>query len=333
MKLADRARPKLFRFASLLWGCSNALIRSAYARGWMEAAELPCPVISLGNIEAGGTGKTPLVADLARFLGKQGVTVAILTRGYKSQVEQDRGVRVLRPGQKAQVDDVGDEATLLRLLAPQAWIGVGPQRLRAFREVARESDSEIGAVILDDGFQQFGIRRSCDVLALTSHVSGEALFRERNDAVRFFDGVLLWTKGETKPPEWDSVPADRRSRVEWHTQVLSGALGKTYWLISGVGNPKAAAKALKKAGFAIERHTVLPDHVWMSPESVRGQFEEAQKKGLQILLTGKDWVKWQARAAELLPSGWSDWVTVVESVPDAKLAEVWSRVWDQVQVK
>jgi tetraacyldisaccharide 4'-kinase len=120
--------------ASLLWS-----IGSWFARGTAKRVVLSARVISVGNIQVGGAGKTPLVAHLARQGIKRGLKVCILCRGYGGAWEADGGVLPPQDSRAARPDgqNCGDEAALLHDLVPQAWIGVGADRAASFNEVKK----------------------------------------------------------------------------------------------------------------------------------------------------------------------------------------------------
>ena len=132
----------------------------AYRRGWLKQAALPRPVISVGNITAGGTGKTPTVIEIARILGQAGRRVAILTRGYRRA--GDAPHVIVTPDFSASA--VGDEPLLLAKSLPQARVIVGRNRAESGRIALERFQPDV--FVLDDGMQHLRLRRDCDLVLI-----------------------------------------------------------------------------------------------------------------------------------------------------------------------
>jgi tetraacyldisaccharide 4'-kinase len=255
----------------------------------LRKVHLGCRVISIGNIQAGGAGKTPLVALLAREASALGRNVCILTRGYGGKWETSGGV--IAPGQGiADVSCCGDEAALLHEAAPRAWIGVGADRVGQFEKIRKQSPVPIDLVILDDGFQHFKIARDVNIVAMTSKTRSQALFRDWAGALRDAD-LLVWTKGDLRPYSGDKAMAKVRYRLP---KPEAGAEQARLWLVTGVGDPEHVLRSVCEAGWEIVRHIRFPDHARYAQRVVRELIEAAKKAGCRVAITGKDWVKWRA---------------------------------------
>jgi tetraacyldisaccharide 4'-kinase len=120
------------------------------------------PVVSVGGVHAGGTGKTPMALLVGRFLEKQGHNVAFLSRGYH---RKSKKTVVCRPGEATTWDRVGDEPALLHAALPQSWLGIGAKRVQTARALL-PLVLDNAVFILDDGFQHRRIRRSIDIVCL-----------------------------------------------------------------------------------------------------------------------------------------------------------------------
>jgi len=133
---------------------------AAYENGYVRSATLRTPVISIGNLTVGGTGKTPFASYLARYLTREGYPTAILSRGYKrkgsGQVEVSDGSRVL-----ASPDESGDEPYLLAQSCPGFRVVVAADRAAAGRWI--EDQAQLSAIILDDGFQHLSVKRTLNI--------------------------------------------------------------------------------------------------------------------------------------------------------------------------
>src|SRR2546428_1442900 len=168
------ANPKSKMLAPLAaaFGLGVALRGGAYRRGWLKTRRLNRPVVSVGNLTLGGTGKTPLVEFLTKCLLKRGRKPVILTRGYG---RRDSG-RIIAlepgPGRVADPREVGDEPALLARVLPEAPIIVGADRYQAGRLAEERFDVDVQ--VLDDGFQHLALARDLDVVVLdtTQQLSG-----------------------------------------------------------------------------------------------------------------------------------------------------------------
>lgn len=272
------------RLASGLWSATNAVVGGVYRVGILRRSRLPVRTISVGNIQAGGSGKTPFVALLAREAIERGHRPVILTRGYGGSWASTGGV--IRPGYPIpEAHQCGDEVKLLASLVPEAWIGVGGNRVRAF-ELVRAAGADPDLAILDDGFQHFRLERDVDIVLMTSLRPGDRLFRESERALRRAS-LIVWTKGK-RAISLSSVPT---------AEVTLSPAGpmqpaRRYWLVSGVGDPDHLERSLKEVGYKVEKHVRFRDHARYSSEYLESIRMSAEREGVKLLTTGKDWVKW-----------------------------------------
>ena len=150
------------------WAAIAELRRWAYDRGVLTSRRLNTPTLSVGNLTAGGTGKTPMVAWLVERLAERGYPAAVLTRGY-GRDQSDR-VRLVFPGEEAAPHLCGDEPAMLARRftssAPGTFVAVGADRYAAGRAVEDRADPAF--FVLDDGFQHMQLQRSLNILLLDS---------------------------------------------------------------------------------------------------------------------------------------------------------------------
>jgi tetraacyldisaccharide 4'-kinase len=140
----------------------NLAARGLYAGGVLRTHRATAPVISVGNLAMGGTGKTPLVAAIARFLHEHGAQPAILTRGYR---RRDPRPRLVLPGSPAPAwEEIGDEPALLARLLPDVPITVDADRVRGAATAVREAGAT--HLVLDDGFQHWRLARDLDIVVV-----------------------------------------------------------------------------------------------------------------------------------------------------------------------
>jgi tetraacyldisaccharide 4'-kinase len=299
------------RLVSLLWSNVNRATRFARDRGFVDAVKLPLTTIGIGNVQAGGAGKTPLTIRLARDAIAQGLQVAVLLRGYRGAWERTGGI--LSPYEPAPSPGLcGDEAALIRDQVPGVWIGVGADRATQFEALQSSALVRTGRqfdiAILDDAYQHWKIRCDRYVVAVTDAKFGERVFRDDYSSIAAEDIVVL-TKGETFPKELMEHP----NRIRARYRFKAGTPERRYRFIAAIGDPERARIALQAAGYGISDMTVFPDHYAFSLPEVEKIIEEATSTETAILLSGKDWVKWRA-----LGIG-ADQVEVVE--PEIEIVE------------
>lgn len=302
---------------SAMWSTANASARWMSDHGWRTSVALDTRVISVGNLQAGGSGKTPLVARIAEEAARRGQACAILCRGYGGRWESGGGV--IRPaGPRPDPSQCGDEAALLHSSVPTAWVGVGADRVRQYGKIAREIGRAPDLVVLDDGFQHHRIRSDVHVLAVTSTTRGERLYRDFDGAAAKAD-LLVWTKGTEDPaPRFPDATAPW---VRVRFRIPPAPSAPVLELVTGVGDPQSVETSLREAGYRVERHHRFPDHHAYSREEVRDLLAQVRARGSRVALTRKDWVKWSALGVA------EDEVCVFEPVVEVVAGQA---AWDRV---
>lgn len=298
---------------SLLWSVASAL-----ARKFSKPESLGVRTISVGNLQAGGAGKTPLVAEVARQAHERGLVACILCRGYGGGWEARGAGGIIAPGEDCP-DTIfcGDEAALLHDLAPHAWIGVGSDRRTQFARIRdRLGGKKIDLVILDDGFQNHAIHKDVQIVALTSATRWQRLFRDFQSALRHAD-LVVWTKGKKAPDSYG------REMVQVRFRLPSPDFALKICLVTGVGDTEAVRTSVIEAGHRLERHIPFPDHARYSEPVVRSLVDQCRAEGLRVAITGKDWVKW--REMKISSAGQ---ILVLE--PQVEFTERDRKIWDRV---
>jgi len=284
-------------------------------RWWAKrAGRLPRPVVSVGNLHWGGSGKTPLTAAVAAHLRDAGLFVAILSRGYGSKGE---GVRVVSRGEGPLLGPriAGDEPVLLAGELPGVAVVVGPDRFRAGRHALERLQPEPEVFVLDDGFSHLKLARDLDLLAFPAadpFAGGRLLpsgrLREPLSAAQRADAVVLTGAG----PDQEGNELARALRPHGFAGpgfVSATRLGEARLLPRGVLTPPARVLAVsaiarpgeflesvRRRGFEIAGHLSFPDHhpyPDATLEKIRESFEA--QKAQAVLTTGKDRVKLQGR--------------------------------------
>jgi tetraacyldisaccharide 4'-kinase len=277
--------------ASLAWSSVNRVAREASRLGYPPKTILEPRVISVGNLQAGGTGKTPLTSLICKEAHEQGLRVCILIRGYRGRWENSGGV--IAPGQgKVSADECGDEAALLHSRNPEAWIGVGADRAASYVRVQEASErAKFDLIVLDDGFQNFSIHKDLDIVALTSSTSAEAVFRDSHSQLQHA-GLVVWTKGHEQP-DFLGRPA---CRVIYEIPAAAAdrpESDKNVWLVTGVADADQVKATTERAGYRVLRHIAFADHQVYRGKETHALMDGARMGGARLALTGKDWVKWE----------------------------------------
>lgn len=311
-----------------------ALRHAAYRRGWLKTRHLTRPVISVGNLTVGGTGKTPLVAWLARRLLASGHKPSILTRGYGR-----RGTRMIvlapQPGRIPDPREVGDEPAWLARKLPEVPIIVGVDRYEAGR--VAEDRFRVDIHVLDDGFSHLALARDIDLVILDSTVdlSREALLpagrrREPCGALTRADLVVL-TRTEIADPaplEARIGDANPHARV-FHSRtklcrLVEGRSGtarapdalkeKPVYAFCGIGNPGAFLSNLQGWGFSIAGFEPFRDHHVYRDAELRQLSARARESGAGALVTTE-------KDAMNLPANWPAELPVVVCEIEAEIRE------------
>jgi len=281
-----------------LVGAVAAARRSLYAHGVFRSESAPVPVVSIGNLTWGGTGKTPLVAAFVARWQAEGRRVGVASRGYG---RRSRGTVVVAAGGSllAGVAESGDEPHLLARRFPGAVVVVAERRADAAREAARRG-AEI--VILDDGFQHFALRRDVDVVL----VDAEDPFgggppprgRAREDAPALARADLVVVsrarRGERSTADRE-VPRRTAAPIR-HCAFRFGGwfrlgvpaefpAGASALAVCAVGNPESFRATLAEAGAAVVDFAAFRDHHDYSGEDVRGLEERARRASASVLVT------------------------------------------------
>jgi len=263
-----------------------ALRRLAYRLDLIPRHRLPVPVIVVGNITVGGTGKTPVVVWLARWLVDQGHSPGIITRGYGGG--SAHWPRRVEPDTSAA--EVGDEAVLLarRTACP---VYAGPDRVASARLLLAEHACDL--IISDDGLQHFALERDLELAVIDGQRRfGNGLclpagpLRERQARLRQVD-LILNNGGPARAGELTFrvsgerlLPVNRRQA----SRPLSELVGARVEAVAGIGNPERFFGMLESIGVKITRHA-FPDHHPFGAEDL------APFAGRPVIMTEKDAVK------------------------------------------
>jgi tetraacyldisaccharide 4'-kinase len=276
----------LFWPLSLLYLLVAAIRRVGYQRGWFASFAVEKPVVIVGNISVGGTGKTPFTLWLCKFLTEQGFTPGIVSRGY--------GARITEPVRVTSVHlaaDVGDEPLLLAGKS-NCPVVVCPDRVAAAQYLLATTDCDI--VISDDGLQHYRLQRDLELVLIDGQrgLGNQQLLpagplREPVSRLQSVDAVIV-NSGDFQSAQYKMVlkpvvPIALDGQSQWPEQA------QAVTLVAAIGNPQRFVDTVKSFGIEIKSTEFFRDHY---------AFDEKTLAGIEgpVLMTEKDAVKCRAFA-------------------------------------
>ncbi len=294
---------------SLLFGLLSAIRRLGFRLKMLHSGKVKLPVIIIGNITVGGTGKTPFTLALVEQLLARGYHPAIITRGYGGNMQ---GVQQIMPDCDSQL--CGDEPALMarRQLCP---VVVGRDRLAAAQYVVAQLP-ECDLILSDDGLQHYRLQRDVELVLIDGERRlGNGLLlpagplREPASRLNHVDAVII-NGGQVQPGQFGM-----QLHGEWFYQLQQPQrrvqaeffLGKRVHAVAGIGNPARFFRHLQQLGIDVESHPFADHHAFQAGDL---QFDLCDA----VLMTEKDAVKCASFADE------NCWVLRVDaSIPSALL--------------
>lgn len=272
------------------------------------------PVISVGNITAGGTGKTPCIMALAKLLTRRGRKPAILTRGYKGGLEKKGGIVSNWDTILVSQKEAGDEPYMMAAKLPGVPVIAGRDRI-----VSAAAAKALGAdvLLLDDGFQYWKLARDLDIVLLDAtnpfgggHVLPRGLLREPMEALGRA-GLFLLTKADQVSEAEISHIKEILAQYAPGVPVISSGHAPTtlmplsdwpregkapeetnVFLLSGIGNPGAFQKTAESAGLTVKGALAMPDHhSYIDSDLAKAEALAKKASAGAIVMTEKDAVK------------------------------------------
>lgn len=305
-----------FALLPLSWlFCALAVSRRfAYLRGLLKTHRLPVPVIVVGNISVGGTGKTPLVTWLVELLKQQGRRPGIVSRGYGGGASH--WPQQVRPDSDPRM--VGDEAILLsrRCACPMA---VGPDRVAAASALLAHTDCDI--IVADDGLQHYALGRDVEIAV----VDGVRRFGNglclpagplREPPGRLNDVQMVVANGVAGPREFAMrlIPGSLCNLHEpQRRRALDSFRGQKVHAVAGIGFPQRFFRQLTEQGLEVVEHP-FPDHHPYCKSDIH--FDD----DLPVLMTEKDAVKCREFATE------RHWFLPVDALLDERASQLLLRL-------
>jgi tetraacyldisaccharide 4'-kinase len=296
----DKAPPAWLQPLAALYRLAVETRSAAYARGWLVQQSAGKPVVVVGNLTVGGTGKTPLVAWLAGQVSGWGLKVGVVSRGYGRTGRAPQDVHVDSPWR-----DVGDEPLLLKRLTGCDVI-VARDRVAGAQELVRRGAD---IVIADDGLQHRRLARDCDIIVVdgvrgfgnqhllpagplrepVAQIAGNALIvvngapehTSLRDAAKLIDGAFQMTLAASEAHRLDEVEGP---------QPLERFRGQSVHAVAGIGNPGRFFRDLRSWGIDVVEHPFRDHHPFTASDL---DFGDARP----VLMTEKDAVRCRTLAS------------------------------------
>lgn len=285
------------------------LRRFLYRKGFYKSVKLPVPVVIVGNITVGGTGKTPLVIWLAQLLRQKGYNPGVISRGYRGEdLQQPELVR-----KDSRPDVVGDEPLLIAEHSG-APLAVCRDRAAAAQLLIAEHGCDV--IVADDGLQHYALQRDIEIAV----IDGERRFgngyclpagplREPVERLREVDLVIVNGKAQEQGEyEMALTGAHAVNLKTGERRELQTFVGVKCHAVAGIGNPARFFTLLQQVGLNVTKHA-FPDHYAFTAGDL------SFKGGEAVLMTEKDAVKCRAFAAD------KHWYVPVEAQPQAEFGE------------
>lgn len=280
---------------SALFFVLSALRRALYRIGVLRSSRVAVPVIVVGNISVGGTGKTPVTIWLAKQLRSRGLSPGIASRGYGGVI----GDTPAQVNANSDAEIVGDEPLLIARRAGCPVV-VHPNRAAAARELIAMG---VDIVICDDGLQHYKLQRDFEIAVLdgarglgNGWVLPAGPLRETGSRLFSVDRVLVHlAQRGSAPPAAVSLPIGKTNGFHLvghellsvdgqETRTFEQFAGKTVHAVAAIGNPERFFQSLERRGMSVVRHP-FPDHAQFT--SMELTFDD----DLDIVMTEKDAVK------------------------------------------
>ncbi|MBX2861739.1 MAG: tetraacyldisaccharide 4'-kinase [Vampirovibrio sp.] len=321
--------------ASFLYGLVSSIRVWLYDCGVLPIVRVNVPVISVGNLTTGGTGKTPVIIALAKELCTLGHKVVILSRGYGASHPINYG--------KATNPAYGDEAYLIQQAVPQATVIVGKNRSKNAQKAVQDYQPDV--ILLDDGYQHMRLGRDVNLLLIDGNellgnkqVLPAGPLREPLGQIKRADAVLLTksvtAEGKSTVSQWVETYCIRKPKVQLAPFETSGLrraeenlvllnkevsdlTSRTVATVCGIAHPEPFETAVKALGFKPIKRWRYSDHHRYTVDDVRNIQQSLSTEDV-LITTGKDWVK----LASLVPESLKERTYVLETSPQLSLSDL-----------
>lgn len=316
---------------SFVYGGVMRVRARLYAAGILPSRRLPCRVISIGNITAGGTGKTPMTILVAQLIREMGYRVVVISRGYRGRLEATGGI--VSDGETIFLgpEDAGDEPSLMARVLKGIPVLVGRRRYETGMLAVKRFNPDV--IVLDDAFQHMGLKRDLNLVLLdgrspfgNGHLLPRGSLREPESALERAHAVVYTRCSPSvgMPLRPKQFPGPRPVFYARHAPVirtggstadptltdstdLSPLASRKVVAFGGVADNRPFFDSLEEAGCVVLKRCFFPDHHRYCIEELAAIAESAEKLGGEMVVTTfKDFVKVAAF------SGWARQLVAVD---------------------
>lgn len=311
-KLAALVILPLSVVASLFYGIAVAVRNFLYDKGLLKSAKLPAYVISIGNLTTGGTGKTPITAEMANRLTETGRRVAVISRGYGGKLDIN-ATNIISDGQTVfhTAEQAGDEPFWIAKNAPGTVVITGKNRVASGRLAIEKYNCDV--LLVDDGFQHRKLQRDLDIVLVDgTRVFGNGFLlpagplREPVSNIKRADKVIIVNKTGTINDCIPCIQEELKRKYGIESCVCGFVADKIYDIstgeqakkissavaFAGIAQPESFFNLIETQGAKLAEKKVFPDHYLYKREDVEALIEIAHSAGVNsIITTEKDAVK------------------------------------------
>ena len=301
---------------SFLWDGVYRLRRFLYTYNFIKVESFQVPIISVGNLTFGGTGKTPFTIWLSEYINQRNKKVMILSRGYKGNLENSSGI--LRSGKKLGFNpfEYGDEALLLVRRLKNAVVVVGKKRRENLEYYFDKENPDV--VVLDDGHQHLKLKRDLNIVLFDAlmpldryKVAPRGYMREGFSALKDADIVVIGRANQADrekvlslqemiksyaPPHinfalMDYTPSGFFNSSYQQMLELEEIQGRKVFCLAGIASPESFFNLVESLGADVIENIVYPDHHFFKVEEINQILERAVAEDAYVITTEKDIVK------------------------------------------
>jgi tetraacyldisaccharide 4'-kinase len=262
-------------------------------KNFIKTQKVDLPIICIGNIIAGGAGKTPVALALGEFLKKNNFEFCYLTRGYKSKNNQ---VLMIENPCQFDVKEIGDEAKLLAEIAPTC---VAKNRYLGYQKI--RENKKFQAIIMDDGLQNFQLEYAFKILVIDSKIAfgnkrlipSGPMRQSLNEVAKNIDLFVIIGQKNLQIEE-EILQQNSQAKIlsaQISASNLDKFINKNIVAFCGIAYPQKFFDYIKNNGLNLVETKIFADHYNYENEDLERLYQQALSKNLKLITTKKDWVK------------------------------------------
>jgi tetraacyldisaccharide 4'-kinase len=287
-----------------------------FKKNFVTTQKVDLPIICIGNIIAGGAGKTPLALALGEFFKENNFEFCYLTRGYKSK---NNKVLMIENPRQFDVEEVGDEAKLLAEIAPTC---VAKNRYLGYKKIAE--NKKYRAIIMDDGLQNFQLKYDIKILVIDSKIGfgnqrlipSGPMRQSLKEIAKNIDLFVIIGKKNIQIEE-EILQNNHEAKIlsaQISTSNLDKFINKNMLAFCGIAYPQKFFDYIKNIGLNLVETKIFADHYRYKNEDLELLYQYAFSKNLKLITTKKDWVKFPQNFQEKI-----DYLDIKLDFDDKKL--------------